>query len=134
MEQLVGKTIRKIEFSGNDMDLFITTDEHRYHYQTEGECCANAYLLRPSDSDIESIIGQKIVNISREAFDQQDGLFGDVVDTEFISIQTHGGDLDFEMRTEHNGYYGGHLGFVGMERIWPVFDDIREEAAEEFRR
>ena len=132
MDQLVGKTIRKIDFSDNDMDLFITTDEHRYHYQTEGECCAHAYLLRPSDSDIESVIGRKIINVSREAFDQQEDLYGNVVDTEFISIQTHGGDLDFEMRTEHNGYYGGHLGFVSVQSIWPVFDDIREEAQSKY--
>ncbi len=52
---------------------------------------------------------------------------GDVVDTEFISIQTHAGDLDFELRTEHNGYYCGYITFVEKKKVWPVFDEIREK-------
>ena len=45
-----------------------------------------------------------------------------------ISIQTHNGDLDLELRTEHNGYYSGWIKFVNKEPIWPIHDDIREEA------
>jgi len=37
------------------------------------------------------------------------------------------------MRTEHNGYYSGWLNFVSKEPIWPVFDDIREEAEKNFK-
>lgn len=49
----------------------------------------------------------KIYESSSEDID--DGL---VIDTAFYSIQTHGGDLDLELRTEHDGYYSGRIKFL----------------------
>jgi len=134
MDQLVNQIIRKFELSEDGMRLYITTDEYCYYFATEGDCCAHAYILPPADEDVKSIIGQQVVRVMKETMDQQSsGSFGDVVDTEFISIQTHAGDLDFELRTEHNGYYCGYITFVEKEKVWPVFDEIREEAMEEFQ-
>jgi len=132
MDQLVNQTIRKFELSEDGMNLYITTDEYCYHYVTEGDCCAHAYILPPADEDVMAVIGHKVVKVTREQLDQQSNGILDVVDTEFISIQTHAGDLEFEMRTEHNGYYCGYITFVGQEKVWPVFDDIREEARIEY--
>jgi hypothetical protein len=32
-----------------------------------------------------------------------------VLDVHFYSIESHSGDLEIEMRVEHNGYYGGWI-------------------------
>jgi hypothetical protein len=101
----------------------------------EGDCYAHAYILPPADEDVSTIIGQRVVKVMRESMASEcSGSCGDVVDTEFISLQTHAGDLDLELRTEHSGYYCGYITFVEKEKVWPVFDEIREEASEEFRR
>jgi hypothetical protein len=135
MEQLVSQIIRKFDLSEDGQRLHITTDEYRYYFVAEGDCCAHAYILPPADEDVKAVIGQQVVRVTREAMDQQSGgEYGEVIDTEFISIQTHAGDLDFELRTEHNGYYCGYISFVEKEKVWPVFDEIREEALKEFWR
>lgn len=134
MDQLVNQIIRKFELSEDGQRLHITTDEYRYYFVAEGDCCAHAYILTPADEDVSAIIGQRVVKVMRESVDQQSGSFGDVIDTEFICLQTHAGDLDLELRTEHNGYYCGYITFVEKEKVWPVFNDIREEVSKEFRR
>ena len=128
MENLVGHTIREIDLSDSGFDLIIKTDSHRFAYATEGECCAHAYILELRPKDVVDIIGHEVVSVIRNGFSKEDSSGYGVTDTEFISIQTHNGDLDLELRTEHNGYYSGWIKFVSKEPIWPVFDDIREEA------
>ncbi len=134
MEQLVNQIIRKFDISEDGQRLHITTDEYRYYFVAGSQLRARIYPSA-SDEDVKAVMGQRIVRVTKEAIDQQsNGSFGDVIDTEFISLQTHAGDLDFELRTEHNGYYCGYITFVEKEKVWPVFDEIREEASEEFRR
>ena len=131
MQNLIGHTIKDIQLCESGFRLTIKTDSHKFTYETEGDCCAHAYLLKPDESDVSSVLGREVVSVVRNSFSQEHG-YGQL-DTEFISIQTHGGDLRLEMRTEHNGYYSGWLNFVSKEPIWPVFDDIREEAEKNFK-
>jgi len=126
MERLVGHIIRGVEISEESVSF--RTDTHRITFDAEGECCAHAYLIIPDEKDIALIIGQKVVAVQRRGFSRNDSQLCEVVDTEFYSIQTHNGDLDLELRTAHNGYYGGWLTFSSQESVWPIFDDIREEA------
>jgi hypothetical protein len=129
MESLVGHTISNIQIDEDGRSLVITTRTHRFFYDAEGDCCANAYLMPPDPDDIQAVIDQKVMVVNRHGMNQVDH-GGWVIDTEFYSIQTHNGDLDLELRTEHNGYLGGYLVLQRKEECWPVFDDIREEAAE----
>jgi len=129
MENLVGHTIRGINLVDSGFELIVKTETHKFTYQTEGECCAHAYILELKPKDVADIIGQKVMSVIRNGWTKEDADGFGVTDTEFISIQTHNGDLDLELRTEHNGYYSGWINFVRKEPIWPVFDEIREKAA-----
>ena len=128
MENLVGHIIREVDLSDNGFNLIIKTESHKFIYRTEGDCCAHAYILELRPNDVADIIGHEVVSVIRNGFSKEDSSGYGQTDTEFISIQTHNGDLDLELRTEHNGYYSGWVNFVGKEPIWPIHDDIREEA------
>ena len=129
IKSLLGHTITSVSIEDDGHRMVITTRSHRFVFHSEGDCCAVAYLMKPCDKDIQSIIGQEVVAVNAHGFKTEErGDWGDVIDTQFYSIQTHNGDLDLELRTSHNGYYGGWITLTSMEECWPVFDDIREEA------
>lgn len=130
MERLIGHKISEINLSPNGSDLEIKTETHKFIYETEGDCCAHAYILPFDEKDVKALLGHKVHKVLRDKSSQETEDGWGVTDTEFITIQTHGGDLLFELRTEHNGYYSGWINFKRAEPIWPVFDDIREEAYE----
>jgi len=128
MERLIGHKIKEINLSRNSFDLEIKTETHKFIYETEGDCCAHAYILPLDEKDVKALLGYEVHKVLRNETSQEtEGGYG-VIDTEFITIQTHGGDLLLELRTEHNGYYSGRINFVSVEPVWPIFDDIREEA------
>jgi len=129
IRDLVGHTISNVQVEDDGHRMVITTRSHRFVFRSEGECCAVAYIVKPSDEDIQSIVDQEVMAVNVHGFSRKDrGDWGEVTDTEFYSIQTHNGDLDLELRTSHNGYYGGWIVLTSKEECWPVFDDIREEA------
>ena len=132
MERLVGHIIRDIQLEDNGERLVISTDEYKFHYLTEGDCCAHAYLLDLDKKDVESILNREVVGTSTESVSTETIDWGQV-DTDFYTIKTHGGDLNLELRTEHNGYYCGWLKHSHTEKVWPVFDEIREEAEKNMR-
>lgn len=126
-EELVGQRVQSITFSDDGTEMTIKTEGWKYSYLAEGDCCAVAYVLKPDAEDIKAFLGNEIIQTKTREHSTSDGDFYQI-DTEFYDLRTHGGDLTLELRTEHNGYYCGWLKKVGQEEIWPVFDDIREEA------
>lgn len=46
---------------------------------------------------------------------QDEDCYGDVQDIDFYHIKTNKGVITVDMRTDHNGYYGGNLEFVGFK-------------------
>ena len=132
MERLRGQIIREIRTCPAGQSLTVVTDEYRFHYITEGDCCAHAYLLDLDEEDVKSILNREVMDTSAERVSVEASGWGQV-DTDFYTIKTHGGDLNLELRTEHNGYYCGWLKHDSTEKIWPVFNEIREEAKEEMR-
>jgi hypothetical protein len=131
MKSLIGHIIQKIEIDDDGERMIITTDSRRFTYAAAGDCCAVAYLILPTLDDIQTVIKQKVIAVDVRDFRRTDKGLCDVTDTEFYSIQTHNGDLDLELRTDHNGYYGGWLELTETEECWPIFDEIREEAQAE---
>jgi hypothetical protein len=116
MKRLEGHIIREFNLSADGYNLEIVTDTHRFKYYAEGDCCANAYLISPEKQDIESIIGKLVVSVISSGVNSEEKGY-DVIDTEFYSIKTHFSDLDLELRTEHNGYYGGSLRLSSEETL-----------------
>ena len=126
-KELVGQAVQEIILEKEGQTLVIKTDKYKYTFVAEGECCAVAYVLEPSEEDLKDFLGNKIVQATSNAVTvDNDG--GQQTDTEFYNLRTHNGDLTLELRTEHNGYYCGWLMQIGREELWPVFDDIRDEA------
>lgn len=113
LEELVGHKIEKISF--DELVITLVTDKGKYEIYPEGECCAHAYIYSFDEESARIIEGRIIHQFCTYGFHSDDGtsieedIYDRVVDIEFYSIQTHGGDLDIELRTEHNGYYGGYL-------------------------
>jgi len=127
-KELVGQTIHAITLEKEGQRLIIKTDKYKYTYVAEGDCCATAYVLEPEEEDLNNFLGNKIVQATSSPVTVKNDDWGHQTDTEFYNFRTHNGDLTLELRTEHNGYYAGWLMLVGREEVWPVFDDIREEA------
>lgn len=107
MERLIGHIIQSITLDNHDR-LVIITDKSKFILTPEGDCCAYAYIHDYDQDAARAICGHMVYKAHTYGFDSSDHDYG-VIDTEFYSIQTHGGDLDIELRTEHNGYYGGWL-------------------------
>lgn len=108
MKRLIGHIIQNITFNEEDDTIVIVTDKSKFYLTPEGDCCAHAYIYDFDQNAARAICGQMIHEAHTYGFDSEDHYYGSM-DTEFYSIQTHGGDLDIELRTEHNGYYGGRL-------------------------
>jgi hypothetical protein len=130
-KELAGQTVRAITLEKEGQTLIIKTDKYKYTFAAEGDCCATAYVLEPDEEDLKNFLGNKVVQATSSAIKVVNDDFGNQTDTEFYNLRTHGGDLTLELRTEHNGYYSGWLMLIGREEVWPVFDDIREEARRE---
>jgi len=125
-KELVGQVARAIILEKEGQTLVIKTDKYKYTFVAEGDCCAHAYVLEPDEADLKAFLGNEIIQTSSNSVSVPND-YGQT-DTEFYNLRTHNGDLDLELRTEHNGYYCGWLMQVGREELWPIHDDIREEA------
>ncbi len=126
-EELVGQTVRDLSLKDDGTTLIIKTDKYKYTFVAEGDCCAVAYVLPVEEDDLKAFLGNKVVQANVGEYKSEVLDYGQT-DTEFYHLRTHGGDITLELRTEHNGYYSGWLMMIGREEVWPVFDDIREEA------
>ena len=127
-KELVGQAVQEIILEKEGQTLIIKTDRYKYTFVAEGDCCAVAYVLEPSEEDLKDFLGNKIVQATSNAVTVTNDEWGQQTDTEYYNLRTHNGDLTLELRTEHNGYYCGWLMQIGREELWPVFDDIRDEA------
>lgn len=128
-KELVGQSVSEITLEDDGRKLILRTNRFRYTFLAEGDCCAVAYVLTPDKEDLKAFLGNEVMQATSSRISVPNGDYGDCTDTEFYNLRTHNGDLTLELRTEHNGYYSGWLTMVGREEIWPVFDDIREEAS-----
>ena len=130
-DELVGQAVQKIILEKEGQTLIIKTEKYKYTFVAEGDCCAVAYVLEPSEEDLKDFLGNKIIQATSSPVTVKNDDWGQHTDTEFYNLRTHNGDLTLELRTEHNGYYSGWLMQIGREELWPVFDDIRDEARRE---
>ena len=127
-DELVGQAVQKIILEKEGQTLIIKTEKYKYTFVAEGDCCAVAYVLEPSEEDLKDFLGNKIVQATSSPVTVKNDDWGQQTDTEFYNLRTHKGDLTLELRTEHNGYYCGWLMMLAREEVWPIHDDIREEA------
>lgn len=114
---LEGHTLVDLQLKDGGYSLVIETEDHILEYHAEGVCCAHAYV-QPLDEDaLDGVLGHTIIATQeRECEDiTPEGHWG-ALDAYFYSIQTTHGDVDLEMRVDHNGYYGGALRLVRVTK------------------
>jgi hypothetical protein len=113
----IGCTLNSIELN-SDGKMVLQFADATLVLGCEGDCCAHAYF---SDLEVASDLPARTIewNDSRQgsAADIQGyvpGEYEDAHDIQFIKIRTDKGYIDFNLHTEHNGYYGG---WYFVERI-----------------
>ena len=138
---LIGKRINGILINDARTSFAFRTIEGKLlSYYTAGECCNIVYinhmtgvsvvgdgntfdLLRGAlVLDAEDKRWVKVVS-DEESYDSYE-----VIEDGFFTIKTDRGYIDLEVRNEHNGYYGGHVGEddteVDLEELVPVTEDF----------
>ena len=111
-EVLHGKTIESVwADKGGYYIKFVTTEGEEFTWMAVGDCCAHAFVN--SYEGINDLFGSEVtkVVVSGVTTVTTDDIGDyDVVDTEWIRFHNKWGEsLVLELRTEHNGYYGGWL-------------------------
>lgn len=123
MEQLIGKTINKLEVSENQLLLRFTDSEGvKYIYAATGDCCSETWWADISiskqwsaDSLPVEIYGEyavkmplwceKSVNRDGKCRQEFDKVYGH-------NLRTSRGSIEIIYRNSSNGYYGGDFEFV----------------------
>jgi len=117
MRQLIGHTIRKITLDPDGYYLTFVSDTHELVYRSMGDCCAHAYILPLEATDIAYFLGQTVISVTESDVTSKDDNECEVIDTCFYTVKSQFADLDLELRTEHNGYYGGWIEFVSANEL-----------------
>lgn len=117
MEDLVGKTVSKVEISSGEEVLVVTHDSGRSVYETEGDCCSQTWIA--DIVGVANLIGHKVIKVeSLEVNCVDDGRTRQEVDSFYgIKLHTTGGYVDIVYRNSSNGYYGGSMNRVKEERL-----------------
>lgn len=131
MEELVGKTIKRILISSNDETLVFDTDAGIIAYETYGDCCSSSWF--ESITGVEALLGQIV--LSRHALDlpapedreYKNDHYVDSLQDYGEKLSTQKGVVDFVYRNSSNGYYGGSIGYLAKAPNIKGFKEITED-------
>lgn len=114
-EELIGKTIKEIQVSSNEMILHFITDSGEFTYATENDCCNTVWFCHVNG--IELCLGSEVTEvIYKDGGAIESASDYDCLDNWFYTLKTSGGYLDIEVRNSHNGYYGGSVSLLDDTR------------------
>ena len=116
---LIGQRINGIFVNDSHNQVAFRTTEGRYlGFYTCGDCCNNVYVNHFSGAGVvgegnsfDLLRGALVLAVEEKGWseDRADENGFEVIQDGFFTIRTDRGYIDFEVRNEHNGYYGGHL-------------------------
>ena len=114
MRNLIGKTV--IAAYTKDGNVFLDTSHGIFKLEPSGDCCASCYIQHVAGSGAfpGTIAEIRDVDSSTKADDYDNG---DVSESWGHLFVTDKGHCTFEMRVDHNGYYGGSLECYKVEAI-----------------
>ncbi len=112
MEELIGKTISKVEMDGDTVIVFTTGEGEKIAYDAYGDCCSSSWFAHITN--IEALLGNKVnAVVEREEFSdaeqkqaEAEGKY-DCLALYANDIKTDKGTCEIEYRNDSNGYYGG---------------------------
>lgn len=106
-KELIDKKIINVYLNDvRNILLFEDSNNILYSYECYGDCCAISYIA--SFSNIQALLGEIIFKVDLKE-SKREGIEDGVIDTCFYTISTNKGFIDFDLRTEHNGYYYGWI-------------------------
>ncbi|HEY6020170.1 MAG TPA: hypothetical protein VIY48_09795 [Candidatus Paceibacterota bacterium] len=142
MEELIGKSIKKIEIS-EELLRFTTTDDMQYSYLAVGDCCSSSYFYdfygvknllagNPITAIEEVDLGEE--ETSDDSLLQLYGvrLITTAIIPKYPNIPPVEVSAIFSFRNESNGYYGGYLEKIEDASLYnetnlvELTDDIQE--------
>jgi hypothetical protein len=125
LNKLVGKRINGIFLNeDNTKVVFRTIEDERIGFYVHGDCCNTVYINHFQGVDVvgngnsfdllrgalvTEVEEKEWVTLDEEDEVDEDSWTDECVEDGFFTISTTQGYIDFEVRNEHNGYYGGHL-------------------------
>lgn len=123
LQKLVGKRINGIFLNEDSTNVVFRCVGGEYlGFYVHGDCCNTVYINHFQGNDVigdgntfDLIRGALVIGTEEKEWvtiddgDEDDTWSGDVVEDGFFTIKTDRGYIDFEVRNEHNGYYGGHI-------------------------
>lgn len=123
----IGKRVESVWLSQDRTALALLFEDNTARvWHAEGDCCANSWI---EDVQIFGFKGELLEAGSdpdRPGSSEDKDEF-DVLDINFYCFKTPYGRLLIELRTSHNGYYGGHLELdeyktVELDKNWRLIE------------
>jgi len=144
---LLGKRINAVYLAnGNETVVFRDTEGKFYRYDTCNDCCNTVWVNHVvgvdllGKGDVFDLMRGALVTGSEDKewtdncpwTPEDGGDYGDVIQDGFYTLKTDRGYIDFEVRNDHNGYYGGM--FLENEDLDWEFEDLEnlKEIKEDF--
>jgi len=107
---MAGERLVSIAVGPEGYELHVVTDAGEYEFRAEGDCCAHAFIAeQPGVGEMRDANGDTVVKWVIADGERSEPEDYEVIDSTFYTLHTSGGMLQFTLRIEHNGYYGGAL-------------------------
>jgi len=109
MDNLIGKTVRKIYVNDDQSRLFVFHDTGFAAYRTDADCCSETWIA--DLVGVSALLGHTVMEAEEVELPQQDdNRTRQDIDLFYgIKLMTTGGYVDIIYRNSSNGYYGGSL-------------------------
>lgn len=106
MKELVGKTVKAVYKSGDEVLMF-ETDQGDIAYITEADCC-NSVWFNHFDN-VEAFNDAKVISFEPCGWLNVAEDDWSVTELCFLKFVTTKGLCTIEIRNSHNGFYGGYI-------------------------
>jgi hypothetical protein len=120
IEDLLGKTLTKIEYNDRDELFFYTTDGQEYMMYHEQDCCESVYLAEVCGGDLDDLVGSPIIMaecVTEDRSGKDDGYDYDFSATwTFYKLATNQGYITLRWVGTSNGYYSESVSFVELPK------------------
>lgn len=104
IKDLVGLTVKRIEYSENTEVLEIETDQGTFKMFHNQDCCEHVYLAEVTGGSLEDLVGQKIVDANENISDEEDTGY-EYLQWTFYDIKTELQTITLRWLGSSNGYY-----------------------------
>jgi hypothetical protein len=116
MKELIGKKVNALLVNSDQSILVFDTDGGDVVYRTDGDCCSETWFA--DITGVQALVGGTVADAEEvEMAAVEDGRTRQEYDQFYgVKIKTDKGYADIVYRNSSNGYYGGSIDHVSMDR------------------